>query len=63
MAQTSSIGNVIVGINSSTDVYPWQTTGGTYDGGAYACNGAGGQGLGGVGPNCCNSGKQGDTNV
>jgi len=58
-----NINNVILGIDSSTDAYPWEIKGGTFDGASYDCAGAGGQGMGGVGPNCCVPGLQGDTGV
>ena len=59
----TGINNVLLGIDSATDQYPWQITGGTFDGASYDCDGAGGQGVGGVGPECCTPGTQGDTGV
>jgi hypothetical protein len=51
-----NIDNVILGIDSSTDCYPWEVNGGTYDGATYDCE----RGLGGVGEDCCD-GYEGDT--
>ena len=53
---------VILGINSSTDQYPWQVVGNQFIP-TGTCNGTGGQGIGGIGPSCCSGGKQGDTNI
>lgn len=42
--------------------YPWEVVGNNFDP-ITAYNGAGGQGIGGIGPSCGCSGKQGDTNI
>ena len=56
------ISNLILGINSTTDEYPWEVVGGAFNG-VTMCNGSGGQGIGGIGPSCCDGSKQGDTNI
>jgi hypothetical protein len=60
--QQQGLSGIILGINSSTDQYPWQVVGNQFIP-TGTCTGAGGQGIGGIGPNCCNTGKQGDTNI
>lgn len=51
-----NIDNVILGIDSSTDCYPWEVSGGSYDGATYDAE----RGLGGIGADGCD-GFQGDT--
>jgi len=60
--QSNGMSGVILGINSSTDQYPWQVVGNQFIP-TGTCNGTGGQGIGGIGPSCCSGGKQGDTNI
>lgn len=53
----SNIGSAILGINSSTDTYPWEVSGATYDGATFDP-----PNLGGVGDDSCGN-PQGDTGV